>query len=181
MPQQGPSAVKNSFIYLFKKKGLQPSDGQGISREELAWGRKMTPWVQTGWEFIDLGPSLRGSRNTRESPLNEHLAYTRPCSVCCVVVVQWLSRVWLFVTPRAAACQASLFFTISQNLLKLKPVMPFNHLVFCHPFSPCSPSFPASGSFPMNQLCASGGQRIGASASASVLPVNMQGWFPSSF
>ena len=47
------------------------------------------------------------------------------------------------------------------------------------PFSSCPPSFPASGSFPMSQLFTSGGQRIGTSASASVLPVNIQEWFPS--
>ena len=45
-------------------------------------------------------------------------------------------------------------------------------------FSSCSQSFPASGSFPMNQLFAAGGQSIGTSASASVLPMNVQGWFP---
>ena len=45
-------------------------------------------------------------------------------------------------------------------------------------FSFCLQSFPASGSFLINQLFASGGQSIGASASASVLPVNIQGWFP---
>ena len=39
-------------------------------------------------------------------------------------------------------------------------------------------SFPASGSFPMSQLFASGGQSIGVSASASVLPMNIQDWFP---
>ena len=56
----------------------------------------------------------------------------------------------------------------------------------CHPttsssvtlFSSCPQSFPASGSFPMSQLFASGGQSIGASASASVFPVNIQGGFP---
>ena len=55
---------------------------------------------------------------------------------------------------------------------------------WCHPttsssialFSFCLQSFPASGSFPMSRLLASGGQSIGASA--SVLPVNIQGWFP---
>ena len=46
------------------------------------------------------------------------------------------------------------------------------------PFSSCLQSFPASGSFPVSQLFASGDQSIGASASASVLPVNIQGWFP---
>ena len=57
---------------------------------------------------------------------------------------------------------------------------------WCHPtissstvlFSCCLQSFPASGSFPMSQLFASSSQSIGASASASVLPMNIQGWFP---
>ena len=57
---------------------------------------------------------------------------------------------------------------------------------WCHPtilssvilFSSRLQSFPASGSFPMNQLFVSGGQSIVASASASVLPMNIQDWFP---
>ena len=46
------------------------------------------------------------------------------------------------------------------------------------PFSSCLQSFPASGSFPMSQFFASDGQSIGASASASVLQMNIQDWFP---
>ena len=46
------------------------------------------------------------------------------------------------------------------------------------PFSSCPPSFPVSGSFPMSQFFLSGGQSIGVLASASVLPMNIQGWFP---
>ena len=46
------------------------------------------------------------------------------------------------------------------------------------PFSSCPQSFPASGSFPMSQLFASGGQSIGVSDSASVLPMNTQDWSP---
>ena len=46
------------------------------------------------------------------------------------------------------------------------------------PFTSCLQSFPASGSFPVSGLFTSGGQSIGASASASVLPMNIQGWFP---
>ena len=46
------------------------------------------------------------------------------------------------------------------------------------PFSSCLQSFPESGSFQMCQFLASGGQSIGVSASASVLPVNVQDWFP---
>ena len=52
------------------------------------------------------------------------------------VAVQSLGHVWLFVTPRTAAHQASLLFTISQSLLKLmciELVMPSNHLILCHP------------------------------------------------
>ena len=57
---------------------------------------------------------------------------------------------------------------------------------WCHPaisssvilFSSCPQSLPASGSFPMNQLFAWGGQSIGVSASASVLPMNTQDWSP---
>ena len=57
---------------------------------------------------------------------------------------------------------------------------------WCHPtisssvthFSSCPQSFPASGTFQVNWLFPSGGQIIGISASASVLPVNTQGWFP---
>ena len=46
------------------------------------------------------------------------------------------------------------------------------------PFSSCPQSFPASGSFPMSQCFAWGGQSIGVSASASILPMNSQDWFP---
>ena len=57
--------------------------------------------------------------------------------------------------------------------------MPSNHLILCRPpFSSCPQSFPASGSFPMSQLFAWGGQSIGVSASASVLPMNTQDWSP---
>ena len=53
-----------------------------------------------------------------------------------MIVVQSLSRVWVFVTPQTAACQASLSVTISQSLLKfmsIESVMPSNHLILCHP------------------------------------------------
>ena len=54
-----------------------------------------------------------------------------------------------------------------------------NHLILSViPFSSCPQSFPASGFFPMSQLFTTGGQGIGASASASVLPMSIQGWFP---
>ena len=54
----------------------------------------------------------------------------------------------------------------------------YNHLILCLPFSSCLQSFPASGSFPMSQFFPSSGQSIGVSASASVLPMTIQDWFP---
>ena len=56
--------------------------------------------------------------------------------------------------------------------------MPSNHLILCRPFSSCLQFFPASRSFPMSQIFESGGQSTGVSASASVLPMNIQDWFP---
>ena len=98
-----------------------------------------------------------------------------------VVVVQPLSCVQLFATSWIAAPLASMSFTISQSLLKLmcfELVMPSSHLIFCHPFLLMHSIFPSIRSFPMSLLSISGGQSIGASASASILPMNIQGWFP---
>ena len=71
--------------------------------------------------------------------------------------------------------------TISQSLLKLmftEMVMPPNHLILRHPLLLLLPSiFPASGSFLMCQFLTLGGQSIGASALASVLPMYIQGLF----
>ena len=94
--------------------------------------------------------------------------------------VQSLSHVQLFATPWTTARQASLSIVNSWSLLKLRSiesVISSNHLIHCHPSS-YSQSFPASGSFQMSQFFASGGQSIRVSASASVLPVNIQDWFP---
>ena len=91
-----------------------------------------------------------------------------------------LSCVRFFATPWTAACQASLSITNSWSLLKfmsIESVMPFNHLILCRPFLLLPSIFPSNrtGSFPMSQFFASGDQSIGASASASILPMNIQG------
>ena len=93
-------------------------------------------------------------------------------------VVQSLSFVWLFATQWTAARQASLSFTefaqtqwtsLSQRCHPTvsSSVVPFFCLLF----------FPASRSFPVSQYFTSGGRSIGASASASFLPMNIQDWF----
>ena len=97
-----------------------------------------------------------------------------------VVVVQLLSRVQLFATHGLQharfPCPSLSPGVCSKSCLVSQ---------WCHPtisssvtpFSSCPQSFPASGFFPVSQFFASGGQSIGASASVSVHPVNIQGWF----
>ena len=103
------------------------------------------------------------------------------CVVAYVVVVESLSRVpslqnhglqharllWPPQSPRVCSntCPVSgwCYLTISSSAI---------HFSFCLQY------FPASGSFPESQLFSSGGQSIGAPASALVLPMNIQGWFP---
>ena len=102
------------------------------------------------------------------------------CGSWSLVVVQFLSHVWVFVTPWTAARQASLSFTISLSLLKLmsiESVIPSNHLIFCWLLLLLPSIFPSIRVL-SSESVASGGQSVGASASALVLPVNIHGWFP---
>ena len=95
--------------------------------------------------------------------------------------VQLLSRVQLFATPWTAACRASLSITNSWSLLRLmsiKSVMPSSHLILCCPLLFLPLLFPSVRVFPISQFFTSCGQSIEASVSASVLPMNIQDWFP---
>ena len=95
--------------------------------------------------------------------------------------IQSLSCIQRFETPWTAAWQGSLSITNYRSLLKhtsIESLMPFNHLILCWPFSTRFESFPASGSFQMSQFFTSGGQSTRVSASAWVLPMNIQDWFP---
>ena len=90
-----------------------------------------------------------------------------------------LSRVQLFATPWTAACQASLSIINSWSPPKPCPSSRWCHPAFSSsvvPFSSCPQSLSASESFPMGQLFPWGGQSIGVSALASVLPKNTQDW-----
>ena len=94
--------------------------------------------------------------------------------------LQLLSCVWLFVTPWISACQASCPSPTPGVYPNSCPLSRWYHPANSSsviPFS-CPQSFPASGSFLMSQLFTWGGQIIGVSASASVLPMNTQDWSP---
>ena len=93
--------------------------------------------------------------------------------------VQLPSCVPLFEIPWTAALQASLSISNSWSLLKLRSiesVMPSNHLILCLLLLPSI--FPAWRSFQMSQFFPSSGQSIEVSASALILPMNIQDWFP---
>ena len=98
-------------------------------------------------------------------------------TVIVIIVVQSLSHVQLFATPWTAAHQASLSFTISQRLLRLtsfESMMPSNHLILLPPSPPALSLSQHQSLIQLSQLSASSGGSVGASASASVLPMNIQ-------
>ena len=91
------------------------------------------------------------------------------------------SYVRLFVTPWTAACQASLSITNSQSLLKLMSIesmMPSNHFILCHPLLFLRSVFPSIRVFSNKSVLHIRWPKIGPSASASILPMNIQNWFP---
>ena len=95
--------------------------------------------------------------------------------------VQSLSPIWLVATPWTAAHQASLCHHLLELCSRSCPLSQWCHPIISSsvdPFSSCLQSFPASGSSSRSQFFTSGGQSIGASALASVLPMNIQGWSP---
>ena len=96
-------------------------------------------------------------------------------------VAYLLIHVQLFVTPWMAAHRAPCLSPSPRVCSESCPSSQWCHptiLSSVIPFSSCLQSFPASGCFPRSQFFASGGQSVGALALASVLPVNIQGWFP---
>ena len=103
-------------------------------------------------------------------------------SLLYLFVVKSLSHAQLFTTPWTATRQATLSITISQSLFRLRSigsVVPSSYLILSCPLLLLLSIFPHIRVFPLSQLLESGtGQSTGTSASASVLPMNIQGSFP---
>ena len=95
--------------------------------------------------------------------------------------VQLLSHVWLFATPWTAARQASLSITnfwSSPKRMSIESVIPSNHLILCHPLLLLSSIFPSIRVFSNESALHIRWPNIAVSASTSVLPMNIQDWFP---
>ena len=115
-----------------------------------------------------------------------------PLSVCITIQKQIFSTLYAASSVQSLSCVQLWPHGLQHTRLPCPSPTPgvYSHSCplsqWCHPttsssvvpFSFCLQSFPASGSFPMSQFFVSGGQTIGVSASASVLPMNIQDWFP---
>ena len=116
--------------------------------------RKMRIYPMSPNRLINRESSVQFSRSVMSDSLQPHEPqHARPPCLSPT------PRVYLNSCPLSLWCHP----TISSSVV---------------PFSSCLQSFPASGSFQMSQFFTTGGQSIGVSASASVLPMNTQVWFP---
>ena len=127
-----------------------------------------------GWQFYPVGTleilEISFSRA-------DNFSQTWTLHFCCSVTQSCLTLCdpMDYITPGFPVLH------ISWSLLKfmsIESVIPSNHLILCHLLLLLPSIFSKSGSFLMSQLLPSSSQNIGASASASVLPMNIQGWFP---
>ena len=120
---------------------------------------------------------MEDSSYTSSDSLNSRLGLASNTAV-----VQLLSCVWLFVTPWTTARRASLSFTISQTFLKfmsIELVMPSNYLFICFPLLLLPSIFPRPGVFSNKSALHIKWPKYWSFSSASVLPMNIQDWFPS--
>ena len=146
-----------------------PGKNTGVSCHFLLQGNFVNQ--ESNLHQICIGRQILDHRAIRKPTLNNELFSS----------VQSLSCVQLFMTPWTIACQTSQSITNFWSLLKLmsiQSVMSSNQFTLCHPLFLPPSILPSIMVFPMSQFFASGGQSIGVSASASVLPMNIQDWFP---
>ena len=145
------------------------------------WFRK--PWGASE-KVVSAGKG--GQRHTTSLSASSCLLIHNPISGLCPTLQEAKSvslvaqSCLMLCNPWTAACQASLSITNSQSLLKfmsIESVMPSNHLILYRPLLLLPSIFPSIMFF-FSEFFSSGGQSIGASGSASVLPVNIQDWFP---
>ena len=133
----------------------------------------------SGASVVKILPANAGDTGLIPDPRRSHVQQIEP--VYHNYWVQSLSHVWLFAHPWTAAFQASLSITHSWGLLKLmsiESVMPSNRLILCHLLLLLPSVFPRVRVFSNELALHNRWPSIGASASVSVLPVNIQDWFP---
>ena len=141
------------------------------------WHYSDREWI-SGCKTLRVGKSV----TTKEGSTKELFEMIEILCILIIVIVQSLSHVQVFMTPWTAAHQASLSFTNSRSLLKLmciESVMPSNHLILCHPLLLPPSIFPSTGVFSNESVLRTRWPKyLSFSFSSSVLPMNIQDWFP---
>ena len=151
-----------------------------LTHVQWVWATRVH-WVEIIWPFLEALSNCPvifnwKTRTHAFMPICSDIVFT-VCR-CCYSVTKSCPTL---LDHWTAAHQALLSFTPPTVCSNSRPLSQWCHptiFSFVIPFSSCLQSFPASGSFRMSQLFTSGGQSIGVSASASTLPMNIQGWFP---
>ena len=135
------------------------------------WCKELTHWKKP-WCWERLKAKWEGGGRRWDSLIALPTQFSSVHSLSCVR---------LFAIPRTAARQACLSITYSWSPPKpmsIESVMPSNRLILCCPLLLLPLIFPSNRIFSNELVLPSGGQSIGASATTSVLPMNIQGWFP---
>ena len=145
-------------------------------------GENYAVWLTPQSSFWDQGKATLSSfqwAHLWRLILRVNLTDIQGTQIFLLLSVQSLSRVWLSAAPWTAAHQASLFLPSPGACSNSCPLSWWCHPITLSSVIPfCLQSFPASGSSLMSWLFTSGGQTTGTSASASVLPMTIQDWFP---
>ena len=182
----------NDKCYNRDSRGFQ----RGVLKTRVGHPRKASWKKQHGHWFTNLAfiiwkkekdVLVSGHLGLRQSDMTEWVNNSKACSSCsftlvgkgllfnCSVVSDSL---WPHGLQHARLPCPSLSPRVCSNSCPLSWWCHLTILSSVTPFCSCPQSFPASGSFLMSQLFTSNGQSIGTSVSASVLPMNFQGWFP---
>ena len=152
-----------------------------LKKKKIIASGPITSWqvegekVEAVTNFILRGSKITVDRDCSHESIRHVLLGSK--AMINLSSVQYLSHVQLLVTPWTAAPRL-LCPPLSPGVCSDScPLSQWSHPSILSSVTRCPQSFPASKSFPKSQLFESGGQSIGASASASVLPMNIQGWF----
>ena len=165
--KHGGGIIQELGMNIYTLQEDSPGGGHGKTQPSiLAW---KIPWTEKHSGLQSMGAHRVGHDRSNSARMHTYLLFSR------WVVSDSLQRHGL---QHARLPCPSPSPGVYSNLFPLSQWCHSTILSSVVPFSSCLQSFPASGSFLMSQLFAPGSQSIGVWASASVLPMNIQGWFP---
>ena len=164
------------------ESGRSPGEGNGNTLQCSCLENPMDrgAWWATVHEVMEELDTTEGLNNQKPTLMDGGSPRGSSRVSTCLLLLSLFSHrvVSNSATPWTAACQAPLSSTVSQSLLKfisIESVILSNHLIFCHLLLLLPSVFPSIRVFSSELLFTSGGQSIGASTSASVFPMNIQG------